>query len=111
MFGGRVVEAKNPCHGRTSTIDHCSDELFLGLPNPIEGARYHSLIVDLAANSPLKVTASTEDDDIVMGVKHINYPLYGLQFHPESVLTPYGLDIIRNFMMISDQWNEKLAVS
>ena len=88
-------------------IEHNADELFMGLPNPLEGARYHSLITELAANAPLDITARTEDDDIIMGIKHKNMPVYGLQFHPESVMTPYGLDIIRNFMAIADQWNEK----
>lgn len=106
-FGGRIVRAPLPCHGRTSFIEHNSDELFMGLPNPLEGARYHSLIVELAANSPLEITARTEDDDIIMGVKHRELPVYGLQFHPESVLTPYGVDIIRNFLAAADQWNEK----
>ena len=107
QFGGRVVPAPDPCHGKTSLIEHNADELFMGLPNPLEGGRYHSLIVELAANSPLEITARTENDDIIMGLKHRDHPLYGLQFHPESVLTPYGLDIIRNFTMVADQWNEK----
>lgn len=106
-FGGRTVRAPEPCHGKSSLIQHNADELFMGLPNPLEGARYHSLLVELAANSPLEITARTEEDDIIMGVKHREFPLYGLQFHPESVLTPYGLDIVRNFMAVADMWNEK----
>jgi len=105
-FGGRVIRAPQPCHGKTSLIEHNAQDLFMGLPNPMEGARYHSLITELAANSPLQITARTEEDDIIMGFKHSELPLYGLQFHPESVLTPYGLDIMRNFMMMADQWNE-----
>ncbi len=107
QFGGRVIRAPQPCHGRSSLIEHNADELFIGLPNPLEGGRYHSLIIELAANTPLEITARTEDDDIIMGVKHTQYPLYGLQFHPESVLTPYGLDIMRNFMMVADRWNDR----
>ena len=106
-FGGRVIRAAEPWHGKTSLIEHNSDELFMGLPNPLEAARYHSLIVELAANSPLEVTARTENDDIIMGIKHSAFPLYGLQFHPESILTPYGIDIMRNFLVIADGWNEK----
>lgn len=106
-FGGRTILAPEPCHGKTSLIEHSADDLFLGLPNPLEGARYHSLIVDLAANSPLQVTARTDEDNTIMAIKHSNLPVYGLQFHPESVMTPYGLDIIRNFTMIADQCNEK----
>lgn len=110
-FGGRVIRAPEPCHGKASMIEHNADELFMGLPNPLEGARYHSLIVELTAHSPLEITACTEEDDIIMGIKHRDYPVYGLQFHPESVMTPYGIDIIRNFMMIADQWNEKRAAA
>ncbi len=106
-FGGRTVRAPEPVHGRTSMIQHDAGDLFIGLPNPMEGTRYHSLIIELAANSPLDITARTEDDDIIMGLRHRDYPLYGLQFHPESILTPYGLDIIRNFMMVADRWNER----
>ncbi|MCB9990930.1 MAG: aminodeoxychorismate/anthranilate synthase component II [Rhodospirillales bacterium] len=107
QFGGRTVPSPYPCHGKTSMIQHNADELFMGLPNPLEGARYHSLITEISAGSPLEITAHTEDDDIIMGLKHKDMPVYGLQFHPESVMTPYGLDIIRNFMAVADQWNEK----
>lgn len=107
VFGGRVVRAPAPCHGKVSKITHNADELFMGLPNPMDGARYHSLIIELAANSPLEITAQTDKDDIIMGVRHNSYPVYGLQFHPESVLTDYGMDILRNFMSVADQWNEK----
>jgi len=108
VFGGQVVRAPRPCHGKTSLIQHTADTLFMGLPNPILGARYHSLIVQIAADVPLDIIARTEDDDdIIMGVKHKTSPVYGLQFHPESVLTEYGLDLIRNFMMVADEWNEK----
>lgn len=110
-FGGRVIPGPKPCHGKSSLIEHNANELFMGLPNPLEGARYHSLIVELAANSPLEITARTEDDDIIMGFKHRELPLYGLQFHPESVMTPYGLDIMRNFMIVADRWNEKRAAA
>lgn len=106
-FNGRTIPAPAPYHGKTSLVQHNADELFMGLPNPLVAGRYHSLITELAANSPLEITARTEEDDIIMGVKHRELPVYGLQFHPESVLTPYGLDIIRNFMAVADQWNEK----
>ncbi len=107
QFGGQTIRAPQPYHGKTSIIEHNADELFMGLPNPLAGARYHSLMIDLAANSPLQVTARTDDENIVMGIKHKDFPIYGLQFHPESTMTPYGLDIVRNFMAASDQWNEK----
>ncbi|PJB69109.1 MAG: aminodeoxychorismate/anthranilate synthase component II [Alphaproteobacteria bacterium CG_4_9_14_3_um_filter_47_13] len=107
QFGGRVVQAEKPCHGKSSLIEHNARDMFMGLPNPMEGGRYHSLIVELAANTPLRITARTEKEGIIMGIKHCDYPLYGLQFHPESVMTTYGIDILRNFTMIMDQWNEK----
>ena len=104
-FGGRTIRANTPCHGKTSLISHTADDLFMGLPNPMTGARYHSLIVELNADTPLEITAHTVDDDIIMGIRHRQHPVYGLQFHPESVLTEYGLDLIRNFMMIAGQKN------
>lgn len=107
MFGGRTIRTDNPCHGKTSLIEHDAGGLFMGLPNPLEGGRYHSLAVELAANAPLRVTAWTEDDGMIMGLQHNDHPVYGLQFHPESVLTPYGLDILRNFMAVCDRWNEQ----
>jgi anthranilate synthase component 2/para-aminobenzoate synthetase component 2 len=108
VFGGQVVPAPFPYHGKTSIIQHIADDLFIGLPNPLEGARYHSLIVNMPANSPLEITARTEDgEDIIMGLRHKKYPTYGLQFHPESILTDYGLDLIRNFTAIADAWNDR----
>lgn len=107
VFGGRTVLAAQPCHGKTSFIEHDADDIFMGLPNPMKGARYHSLITELSEGSPLKVTATIEDDDIIMGMKHESLPVYGLQFHPESVLTPHGLDLVRNFTIIADRWNER----
>ena len=104
-FGGRTIRAPAPVHGKTTTVQHNAEGLFMGLPNPMSAGRYHSLITELAADSDLEITARTVDDDIIMGLKHKTAPLHGLQFHPESVLTPYGLDIMRNFMSIADNWN------
>ena len=107
IFGGRTIRAPTPIHGRTSSVLHKADGLFSGLPNPFDAARYHSLIVELAANSDLEITATTEEDDIIMGLRHKSAPLYGVQFHPESILTPYGLDIMRNFLLLAADWNEQ----
>lgn len=107
IFGGRTVRAPKPVHGRTSAITHNAQGLFSGLPNPFDAGRYHSLITALAANSPLEVTANTEEDNIIMGIRHKSSPLYGVQFHPESILTPYGLDIMRNFLLLAADWNEQ----
>jgi anthranilate synthase/aminodeoxychorismate synthase-like glutamine amidotransferase len=106
VYGGRIVRAPKPVHGSASFIQHNATGLFLGLPNPMLGARYHSLIVDLPANTPLDVTARTEDG-IIMAVQHKQYPVYGIQFHPESCLTENGIDILRNFMCVVDKWNGK----
>lgn len=106
MFGGRTIRAPQPVHGKQSTIQHNADNLFMGLPNPMKAGRYHSLITELAANSELEIIARTVEDDIIMGIKHRTAPLYGLQFHPESILTPYGLDIMRNFLLMASEWND-----
>ena len=108
VYGGQVIRAPEPCHGKSSIIDHHADGIFMGLPNPLTVGRYHSLIVHVPADVPLKVTAQTEDDRIVMAFKHKTHPVYGIQFHPESCLTDHGIDILRNFVMMADEWNAKL---
>lgn len=97
-YGGQVVRAKRLLHGKTSTIDHDGQGVFEGIPSPLVGGRYHSLIVDPATLPPdLAVTATTEAGEI-MGVRHRRFPIEGLQFHPESVLTPHGKAILSNFI-------------
>jgi len=105
IFGGRTIRAPQPVHGRASMVEHNAEGLFKGLPNPLEVGRYHSLITELAANSPLEITARTEQDDIIMALRHISSPLSSVHFHPESILTPYGLDIMRNFVMDAMNWH------
>jgi anthranilate synthase/aminodeoxychorismate synthase-like glutamine amidotransferase len=99
-FGGKIVPAKRIMHGKTSPVKHNNDELFDGVPNPFEATRYHSLAVDRATLPRcLKVIAETDDEDHeIMGIKHEEYPIWGVQFHPESVLTPHGKRILRNFL-------------
>ncbi len=104
-YGGRTIPAKRPVHGKTTLLDHPGRDLFIGLPNPLRVARYHSLVTELPANSNLRVSAVTEEGEI-MAFRHCQFPVYGIQFHPESVLTDYGLDVIRNFMTIAMQWKE-----
>jgi anthranilate synthase/aminodeoxychorismate synthase-like glutamine amidotransferase len=96
-FGGRVVRHR-PVHGKTSQIRHDSGEPFGGLPDPFEATRYHSLIVEAESLPPdLQVSAWT-DDGVVMGLRHREHPSYGVQFHPESVLTGEGKRLLRNFL-------------
>lgn len=106
-YGGQTIRAPEPMHGRTSVISHNAQDLFLGLPNPIEAARYHSLVCSLPAGTDLEITAETEEDRVIMGLKHKTWPVYGVQFHPESVLTENGLDMMRNFLIIADDWHAR----
>ena len=96
-FGGIVKKAKQPMHGKTSIITHDSISVFDGLPSPLKVTRYHSLVVDEATlPSSLVVTARTEDGEI-MALRHRDYPVEGVQFHPESIMTENGLQMMRNF--------------
>jgi anthranilate synthase component 2 len=98
-FGGSVVRARQPMLGKTSTITHSGRGLFHGIEGPFLASRYHSLVVredDLPAS--LEVTARTEEDGTIMGLRHREWPVSGVQFHPESVLTEEGRRILRNFL-------------
>lgn len=106
-YGGVTIRAPEPVHGRVSVISHNAQDLFIGLPNPLKAARYHSLVTHIPADTELEVTAETEDDRLLMGLRHKKYPVHGVQFHPESVLTENGIDMMRNFLMIADAWNIK----
>ena len=97
-LGGRVVRAPEPVHGRTSAIHHDSRRLFEGLPNPLRATRYHSLIVEEASLPEcLTVTARTADG-LIMAVEHRQLPVFGIQFHPESILTERGHQLLANFL-------------
>jgi len=108
-FGGSVVRAKRPLHGRASRVDHDDAGLFAGLPNPLQVARYHSLIVEFgdAYAGPLKVTARSEEGEI-MALAHKAHPTYGVQFHPESILTEAGHRMLLNFLAAAE---ERMACS
>lgn len=99
-YGGRVVRAARPVHGKASRIAHGGTELFAGLPSPLEVGRYHSLVVERASlPASLLVTATAVDDPTeIHAVRHVSHPVWGVQFHPESVLTPNGKPILRNFL-------------
>lgn len=98
-YGGDVVRAKEIRHGKTSMVEHVENELFKGIKSPIRAMRYHSLIVDEESIIPTHIIKIAESDDgVLMGIKHSVYPVYGLQFHPESILTECGRGIIKNFL-------------
>jgi anthranilate synthase/aminodeoxychorismate synthase-like glutamine amidotransferase len=102
-FGGRVVRADRIMHGKTSPILNDGRTIFQGLPSPFPAGRYHSLIVDRESLPDcLEVSAETEEGEI-MGLRHREYPCEGIQFHPESILTPGGKRIIRNFLKLIDR--------
>ncbi len=98
-FGGRVVRADHCKHGKTSAIHHDGKGVFCSLPEPLVATRYHSLVADPASlPESLAITATSGDDGYVMGVRHRTYPIEGIQFHPESILTREGNALIRNFL-------------
>ncbi len=100
-LGGRVVRAPEPVHGRTSAVYHDGQGVFAGLPNPLQGCRYHSLVVERdSLPDCLEVSASTADG-IVMAIRHRRAPVVGLQFHPESILTEMGYAVLANFLRIA----------
>jgi anthranilate synthase/aminodeoxychorismate synthase-like glutamine amidotransferase len=100
-FGGTIDRAPVPVHGKTSAIRHDGTGLFEGVPDPFEAGRYHSLVIrDDAVPPSLEVTATT-DDGLVMAVRHRTLPRFGVQFHPESILTPNGPRIVENFLALA----------
>ena len=97
-YGGIVRQAKQVMHGKMSLVHHSNKGVFAGLSNPLKAVRYHSLAVDRSSLPEcLEITAWTEDDTI-MGLKHREYPIEGVQFHPESFMTQSGIDILKNFL-------------
>ena len=99
VFGGTVVRAGVPMHGKTSTIEHDGRGVFIGLPGPFVASRYHSLVVaDAGLPDELEISARTQGEGTIMGLRHRAWPVHGVQFHPESVLTGEGKTILRNFL-------------
>lgn len=97
-FGGAIVRAPELMHGKASMINHAGTGVFEGLPSPFSAIRYHSLCAaPETVPEALEVTATT-DSGVIMGVRHREYPVYGVQFHPESILTEHGKDLLRNFL-------------
>ena len=100
VYGGEVVRAGRLMHGKTSPIIHNGKDLFQGLPNPFEATRYHSLLVRRESLPEcLEITAETAEGEI-MGLRHKELPLWGVQFHPESILTTHGKEILKNFLAL-----------
>jgi anthranilate synthase/aminodeoxychorismate synthase-like glutamine amidotransferase len=100
-FGGSVVRANAPMHGKTSNITHDGKGVFAGMGTPLTVARYHSLVVDRAGwPDALEISAQTEDDATVMALRHRQYPIHGVQFHPESIMTRDGQHLLRNFLNV-----------
>lgn len=100
VFGGKVVRAPRLMHGKTSPVFHDGRDLFMGMPNPFAATRYHSLVVDRPSlPACLQVTAWT-DDGLIMGLRHRDLPVWGVQFHPESFVTERGLDLLANFLRL-----------
>lgn len=103
VYGGTVRRAQRPVHGKISRISHDDHGVFAGLPNPLRVGRYHSLVVDIEAATGLEATAYTDEGE-VMALAHRWYPVVGVQFHPESVLTEHGHDLLKNFLRRADEW-------
>lgn len=100
-FGGNIIRAPQPIHGRTSQIEHSESGIFSGIPSPLRVGRYHSLIIDEGTLPKELIVTARTDDMIPMAVKHQTFPLYGVQFHPESVLTQHGHALLANFARLA----------
>jgi len=99
-FGGKVKRAPIPMHGKISSICHDGDSVFKNLPSPFKATRYHSLIVERDTLPPELIVTAATDDDIVMGLRHATLPIHGVQFHPESIATEHGHELLKNFLLI-----------
>lgn len=100
VFGGNIINAKTIMHGKPSQITHHGNELFEGICSPFTAIRYHSLVIEEKSIPDCLVIIARSDDNEIMAVKHIDHPVYGLQFHPESILTAVGEQLIANFLKI-----------
>ncbi len=108
-FGGQVVRAPTPMHGKTSAIRHAGADLFAGLPNPFTVVRYHSLTVDPATLPDALVPTAWTADGILMGLRHRTLPIYGVQFHPESILSEQGHALMANFLTLAGLAQQRAA--
>ena len=99
-YGGRVVRAKRPTHGKTSAITHDGTGVLAGLPLPFRATRYHSLVVERASLPAAVLVQATSEDGTIMALRHRTHPVHGVQFHPESILTEEGHHLLRNFLAL-----------
>lgn len=99
VFGGKVIRAPRLMHGKVSPIEHNGQDIFAGLPSPLTATRYHSLIVEEPLPAVLEATARTAEGEL-MGLRHKTLPIFGVQFHPESILTEYGREMLGNFLKL-----------
>jgi anthranilate synthase component 2 len=100
-FGGKVIRAPEPRHGKISPIRHTGVGIFSNLPSPFQATRYHSLVIERGSLPPeLEIIAESEDDHQIMGVRHLSYPITGVQFHPESFMSEHGHTLVRNFLSL-----------
>ena len=97
-FGANIVKAKRLMHGKTSMISHDNDGLYKGLSNPFKAVRYHSLVIDKSTLSDEFIVDAVAEDGDIMGIRHKALPIFGVQFHPESIVSEYGFDILKNFL-------------
>src|SRR5215472_6873116 len=105
-FGGAVVRAPVPVHGKLSEMKHRGSGIFRGINGPFKATRYHSLVVD-RASMPHELSVTAETDDLVMGLEHASLPVHGVQFHPESIASENGYLMLGNFLDIAATWNEQ----
>lgn len=115
-FGAKIRKAKTLKHGKSSKIEHTGEGILKGLPNPFEAIRYHSLVIDeKTLPKELKITARSLDDNEIMAIQHREFPIYGVQFHPESIgfnenYRKWGLQILDNFLKLAKEFNKKTKV-
>jgi anthranilate synthase component 2 len=107
VYGGQVVRAPQPMHGKVSEVEHRGQAVFRGINGPLKATRYHSLVVERSTcPANLEVTAETRDG-LIMGLSHRALPVHGVQFHPESILSDHGATIMRNFFDLAAAWNRQ----
>ena len=106
-YGGKVVRAPVPVHGKASFVFHEGSDVFADMPSPFEAGRYHSLIAEESSfPDVLEITARSKDDDLIMGLRHKTLPIFGVQFHPESILTKNGKALLQNFLNLCRAHND-----